>query len=149
MKTKSFFLMIQKSEGWHYLEVKKLSALLRGATSKYCLNCFNSFINFQFHKRVCENKDFHSAVVSSEDIKMLEFTQTQKSDTTSYIVHADFESLIKIVERCKNNPGNVSTTKRWTFSPWIFNIYDMNIWWYRKQAWCRKRWGLHETFVNP
>ena len=103
--------MIQKPEGWHYLEVKKLSALLRGATSKHCLNCFHSFNNFQFHKRVCENKDFHSAVVSSEDIKMLEFTQTQKADTTSYIVYADFESLIKIVDRCKNNPGNVSTTK--------------------------------------
>ena len=39
-----------KSEGgqWHYLAVKKLSALLRGITSKYhvgfyCLNCFHSF----------------------------------------------------------------------------------------------------------
>ena len=49
--------------------------------------------------------------MSSEDIKMLEFTQTQKSDTASHIVYADFESLIKIVDRCKNNPGNVSTTK--------------------------------------
>ena len=32
---------------WHYLAVKKLSALLRGITSKhhgdfYCLNCFHS-----------------------------------------------------------------------------------------------------------
>ena len=38
-----------KSEGrWHYLAVKKLSALLRGITSKhhgdfYCLNCLHSF----------------------------------------------------------------------------------------------------------
>ena len=39
-----------KSEGreWHFLAVKKLSALLRGITSKhhgdfYCLNCFHSF----------------------------------------------------------------------------------------------------------
>ena len=35
--------MISNSEKWHYLEVKKLSALLRGITSKhyadfYCLN---------------------------------------------------------------------------------------------------------------
>ena len=33
---------------WHYLAVKKLSALLRGITSKdpgdfYCLNCLHSF----------------------------------------------------------------------------------------------------------
>ena len=28
-------LMIPNGEGWHYLEVKKLSASLRGITSKY------------------------------------------------------------------------------------------------------------------
>ena len=41
-------LMILNGEGWHYLAVKKLSALLRGITSKhhidfYCLNCLNFF----------------------------------------------------------------------------------------------------------
>ena len=37
-----------EKEGWHYLAVRKLSALLRGITSKhdgdfYCLNCLHSF----------------------------------------------------------------------------------------------------------
>ena len=42
-------LMIPNGEKWHYLAVKKLSALLRGITSKnngrdfYCLNCFHPF----------------------------------------------------------------------------------------------------------
>ena len=41
-------LMIPKRKGWHYLPVKKLSALLRGITSKYYgdfyyLNCLHSF----------------------------------------------------------------------------------------------------------
>ena len=60
---------VAKSEGrrrWHYFAVKKLTALLRGITSKhqgdfYCLNCFHSFgtkSKLQSHKRVCENKDF-------------------------------------------------------------------------------------------
>ena len=40
--------MIPNGEGWHYLAVKKLSALLRGITSKhisdfYCLHCLHSF----------------------------------------------------------------------------------------------------------
>ena len=40
--------MISNGEQWHYLAVKKLSALLRGRTSNqhghfYCLNCFHSF----------------------------------------------------------------------------------------------------------
>ena len=41
-------LMIPNGKGWHYLAVKKLSALLRRITSKYsgkcyCLNCLHSF----------------------------------------------------------------------------------------------------------
>ena len=48
VKIKLFFLMIPNGGGWHYLEVKKLSALLRGTRSKnhgdfYCLNRLHSF----------------------------------------------------------------------------------------------------------
>ena len=61
-----FLLMILNGEGWHYLAVKKLSASLRGITSKhhgdfYCLNCLYSFTTenkLELHKKVCENKDF-------------------------------------------------------------------------------------------
>ena len=40
--------MISNAKRWHYFAVKKLSALLRGKTSKYngdffCLNCLHSF----------------------------------------------------------------------------------------------------------
>ena len=42
------FLMILNGRGWHHLEVKKLSALLRGISSKNngdfcCLSCLHSF----------------------------------------------------------------------------------------------------------
>ena len=45
---KVIIVMIPNGEKWHYLDVKKLSALLRGITSKtngdfYCLNCLHSF----------------------------------------------------------------------------------------------------------
>ena len=48
------------------LQQRKLSALLRGITSKnngnfYCLNCLCSFrtkTKLESHKKVCENKDF-------------------------------------------------------------------------------------------
>ena len=55
------------SEGrWHYLAVKKLSAILRRITSEhhgdfYCSNCLHSFATekkLKLHKKVCENKDF-------------------------------------------------------------------------------------------
>ena len=40
--------MITDGKKWHYLALKKLSALLRGITPKhegdfYCLNCFRSY----------------------------------------------------------------------------------------------------------
>ena len=72
-----------KSEGgqWHYLAVKKLSALLRGITSKhhgviYCLNYLNSVATekkLESHEKVCENKDFCNVIMHSEDTKILEF----------------------------------------------------------------------------
>ena len=53
---------VAKFEGrrWHYLAAKKLSALVRGITSKnhgdfYCLNCFHSFATenkVQWHKNL-------------------------------------------------------------------------------------------------
>ena len=58
---------------------KKLSALLKGITSKmYCefyyLNCPHSFRTknkFESHKRVCENEDFCN-IMRSKDTKILE-----------------------------------------------------------------------------
>ena len=60
--------MIPNREGCHYLAVKKLSALLRGITSKnhgdfyslYCLYSFqqktNMFFNFELLTRKWKNK---------------------------------------------------------------------------------------------
>ena len=47
----------------------------------------------------------------SEDTKMLEFRQYQKSDEALFIVYADLECIMKKIDGCKNNPENSSTTK--------------------------------------
>ena len=39
----------------------------------------------------------------SEDTKILEFNQYRRSDKTRTIIYADFESLIKKVDKCTNN----------------------------------------------
>ena len=41
-------ILNKENKGWHYLAVKKLSALIRGAHSKhnsdfYCINCLQPF----------------------------------------------------------------------------------------------------------
>ena len=60
-ENKLILLMITNGKKWHYLAVNKLSALLRGITSKhvgdfYCLNCFHSYSTkdkLKKHKDVC------------------------------------------------------------------------------------------------
>ena len=77
--------MISNGEGWHYITVKILPALLGGKTSKYhgdfcCLNSLHSFATEnkrESHKNVCQNKDFCNVVMTSKDIKILEFNQYQ------------------------------------------------------------------------
>ena len=47
----------------------------------------------------------------SENNKILEFNQYQKSDKAQLIIYADLECLTEKIDGCKNNPKNSSTTK--------------------------------------
>ena len=47
----------------------------------------------------------------SDDTKILEFNQYQKSDKAPFIIYADLECLIEKIDGCENNPENSSTTK--------------------------------------
>ena len=93
-----------RSEGrWHYVAVKKLSAFLRGITSKnngnfYCLNCLHSFRTknkLESHKIARENKGFCNVNMPSDDTELLEFNQYQKSDKAPFIIYADLVCIIK------------------------------------------------------
>ena len=108
-----------KEPQWHYLVVKDLLALSREVTSKnngdfYYLNCRHSFRTkkkLESHKKLCENKDFYNRIMPSEDTKILEINQYQKSDKAPLIIYAHLECTIKNIDRCKNNPENSSTAK--------------------------------------
>ena len=88
---------------WHYFAVKKLSALLRRITSKnnddfYCLNCFHSFRTknkLELYKRACKNKYFCNRNMPSDDTKILDFNQYQKSDKAPFILYVDLECIIE------------------------------------------------------
>ena len=85
---------------------KKLSALLRGITSKYygdfyCLNCLHAFATenkHESHKKVCENEDFYKFLMFSEDTKTF--------NKAPFIIYADLECLIEKIDGCKNNSEN-------------------------------------------
>ena len=89
--------MIPNGEGWHYLPVKNILALLRRITSKhhgifYCLNYFHSFTKenrLESYKNECESKCFCNVLISFKCTKILEFNQYQKSDKAPFVVYAD------------------------------------------------------------
>ena len=92
-----------EKEGWHYLAVKKLSALLHGITSKhkgdfYCLNCLHFFRTeneLKSHEKVCIKEVFYGIVIPSQNDNILQYNKYMKSDKMSYIIYTDLEPLIK------------------------------------------------------
>ena len=58
----------------------------------------------------------------SEDTKILEFNQYQKSDKTSFIIYVNLECIIEKIDGCKNNPANSSTTKVSEHIPSCFSM---------------------------
>ena len=96
-------LMINDGEKWHYLCVKKLSALLRGLTSNhngdvYCMNCFKSFrtkCKLEVHKKICENDDYCYVQMPTDRNKMLEYNQGHKSKKAPFIIYSDLECLLE------------------------------------------------------
>ena len=58
----------------------------------------------------------------SDNTKILEFHQYQKSDKAPFIIQAVFECMIEKIGGCKNNPENSSTTKVSKHIPSGFSI---------------------------
>ena len=105
LKRKKYTLLIfenitqpnKEKEGWDYLSVTKLLALLHKGDF-YCLNCLHSFLiknKFNSLEKLCKNKDFCGVTMSSEKDDILEFNQCMKSDKMTYIIYAHIECLIK------------------------------------------------------
>ena len=59
----------------------------------------------------CENKDFCNVIIPSQDTKIFEFNEYQKSDIVSFIIYADLECIIEKIDGCINNHESSSTTK--------------------------------------
>ena len=86
-----------------------------------------SFICIRKHKRespnnTFENKDFCNIAMLSENTKILEFDQYQKSNKEPFIIYADLECLIERIYRFENNAENSFTTKVGEHSPSGFSI---------------------------
>ena len=76
-----------------------------------CLHSFRTKNKFKLHKKLCENGNFYNVVMPSEDTKILEFNQNQKSDKAPFISHADLPCLIEKIDGCTKNPQFSFTIK--------------------------------------
>ena len=62
----------------------------------YCLKCLHFFRTqnkLESYKKVCETTDFCNVIIPSEDTKILEFNQYQKSYKAPFIIYADLELM--------------------------------------------------------
>ena len=62
----------------------------------------------------------------SQNTKILEFSQYQKSDKAPFIIYANLECLIENVGGCNNNPENSSTTKVGEYIPSGFPMFTIS-----------------------
>ena len=123
--------MITDGEKWHYLAVKRLSALFRGITSKhdgdfYCLNYFQSYTTenkLKKYKKVCENHDYCYVEMPEEYNKTLKYNEGEKSIRFPFIIIADLECLLEKMNTCHNNPEKSSTTKVNKHTPSGYSLF--------------------------
>ena len=64
--------------------------------------------------------------MTSEDTKILEFNQDQKSDKAPFIIYADLKCIIEKIDGCKNNLKNLSTTKVSEHIPSGFSMHTIS-----------------------
>ena len=123
--------MITYGEKWHYLAVKRLSALFTGISSKHdgyfdCLNFFQSYTTenkLKKQKKVCENHDYYYVEMPEEYNKTLKYNKGEKSIRVPFIIYADLECLLEKMNTCYDNPEKSSTTKINKHSPSGYSLF--------------------------
>ena len=113
-------MITNDGEKWHYLAVKKLSALLRGITSNnhgdfYCLNCLHSYRTkekLKKHEKVCNNHDYCYVKMPNELEKILKYNPGEKSLKVLFVIYADLECFLKKIDSCQNDSKKSSTEKK-------------------------------------
>ena len=130
-ENQAVLLMITDGKKWHYLAVTRLSALLKGITSKhngdfYCLNCFHVYTTrnrLERHKNVCENHDYCCVEIPNKDDKILKYNHGEKSMKAPFNVYADLEFLLKKMSTCYDSPKKSPAAKINKHTPSGYSLF--------------------------
>ena len=122
-------MITDDGENWHYLCVKKLSALLRGISSNhngdvYCMNCFRAFrtkSKLEVHKKMCKNHDNCYVQMPNDENKILGYKENKKPKKAPFVIYSDLECLL---EKTNNDDDeNKQTTIANNHTSSAYSIY--------------------------
>ena len=71
-------------------------------------------------------RNFCNLIIPSEDTKILEFNENQKSDGALFIIYAYLECLVEKIDGSKSNPEYSFTTKVGEHIPSGFSMSTMS-----------------------
>ena len=124
---------------WHYIEIKKIPALLRGVSSThdgdyYCLNCFHSYrteSSLKKHEELCVNNNLSLIKMPTENKKYISSTP-RKNTLKNPFIYVDFECLLYPLSTCDNTEQNSFAIKKnihrtYGFSMHTSNAYDKSL----------------------
>ena len=121
-KIKANLLMVVDGENRHYTAVKNLSRLLSSMNAKhkgayhFCLNCLNGFrtkVGRDKHYEYCSSNGEVKIKMPTEKDKWLKYHQGQNQFKVPFMLYADFESILKPVNRDKmKTPKGASYTEK-------------------------------------
>ena len=112
----------------HYCLVKRISRLLASKVSKhektqnFCLNPFWCQESLSRHQEYC-NEYEAVKIELPEKGTMLKYKNYYKSEKVPFIVYADFESYIKLLQSCDPNPESSYTKQYQKHEPSSFCYY--------------------------
>ena len=123
--------MITDGQKWHYLLVKRLSALFREIKGNnhgdfYCLNYFQSYTTenqFKKYKKVYENHYYCCVEMPEEYNKILKYNKGEKSMRFPFIIISALECLLEKMDTYHNNPEKSSTTKINKHTPSVYSLF--------------------------
>ena len=108
---------------------KKLSALLRGTTSKHdgdfsCLNCLHSYRGENKLKNyyVCKNHDYCYVEMPKED-QILKYNHSENSIKVPFIIYAHMEPILEKMSTCYSDPKRSSTTIKKKHTPFCYSLF--------------------------
>ena len=99
---------------------KKLSALLRGVTSKHdgnfcCLDCIQSYTTknkLEKHYKIWKNHDYCYVDMPNEDSKILKQNHGEKSMKFLFVIYADLKCLLEKMNTPHNNPEKMISNRK-------------------------------------